>query len=278
MNKHILTTIAVICGAALLTYTFWSLNKQTSPHSVGHTDHGEAATSSPYQIVITSAYDPLHGFAAKQQQHISFVITNKTGGIVTAFDTVHEKKMHVIIARGDLSHFEHIHPSFNEAIGQFSFDLTVPKEGFYRMFADFTESGKENSVTTYDLMSGGLGAGIYAPLVPTTNPIQGVGNDLLVRYHLPATIQSDKPFTYSLEVVKDGVPVAIEPYLGARGHSVILKEGNLEYTHAHADDDTLSFSALLTQSGRYKMYTQFQYQGKVYTSEYVIALKTDAAN
>lgn len=274
MKQRIIISLLVVAGLGLLSYMFWSLNKSTTLPSTNHAGHnntsGDTATSSPYEIIITSAYDPLQGLKANQKQTISFIITKNKNDIVRDFELTHEKIIHVIIARGDLTLFEHIHPEFDETIGQFTFDMTFPKDGFYRMFADFTPRGGANATPSYDLMIGGLGAGIYAPLQKTTNPIQSV-DGLLVRYQMPNSIKAGKEFTYSLQVTDDDAPAPLDPYLGALGHSVILRENSLAYIHTHAHDmHNLAFTATLPERGKYKIFTQFQYKEKVHTSTYVV--------
>jgi hypothetical protein len=60
------------------------------------------------------------------------------------------------------------------------------------------------------------------------------------------------------------------------GHAVILSE-NLDFIHAHAmDDKTLAsrgvvqFMTTLPKEGKYKVFGQFQREGKVFTTDFVI--------
>ena len=47
----------------------------------------------------------------------------------------------------------------------------------------------------------------------------------------------------SFDVTRDGKPVAVEDYLGAKGHLVALREGDLAFLHVHPDADRLKFAA-----------------------------------
>ena len=47
----------------------------------------------------------------------------------------------------------------------------------------------------------------------------------------------------AFDVTRDGEPVAVEDYLGAKGHLVALREGDLAYLHVHPDEDRLRFMA-----------------------------------
>ncbi len=85
--------------------------------------------------------------------------------------------------------------------------------------------------------------------------------------------------------------VQLEPYLGAMGHGVILKAGSLDFIHAHASEmenahgmsmdsmsnmnhqgepDTIDFSTTFPEPGIYRIFTQFQVEGKVITNSNTI--------
>ena len=57
---------------------------------------------------------------------------------------VHEKIMHFIVIRKDLANFQHVHPDFNSSTGEFTLsNLTLPSDGEYRLFADFTPTASQ---------------------------------------------------------------------------------------------------------------------------------------
>ena len=71
----------------------------------------------------------------------------------------------------------------------------------------------------------------------------------------------------------------LEPYLGALGHSVILREGTLDFIHAHPVEEvtakqngTVSFIVDFPEVGKYKVFTQFQRGGKVITTNFVVSV------
>jgi hypothetical protein len=76
-------------------------------------------------------------------------------------------------------------------------------------------------------------------------------------------------------VTKDGAAVHTEPYLGAGGHLVALREGDLAFLHVHptehgdgdasAHDDTIGFAATFPTEGRYRLFLQFKHEGRVHT-------------
>jgi hypothetical protein len=67
----------------------------------------------------------------------------------------------------------------------------------------------------------------------------------------------------------------LEPYLGARGHLVALREGDLAFLHVHPADATtigssISFHAALPSAGRYRLFLQFQHHGVVHTAAFTL--------
>jgi hypothetical protein len=73
-------------------------------------------------------------------------------------------------------------------------------------------------------------------------------------------------------VTRDGRPVRPEPYLGAGGHLVALREGDLAYLHTHPaggeGDAAVSFATEFPSEGRYRLFFQFQHEGRVQTAAF----------
>ena len=70
------------------------------------------------------------------------------------------------------------------------------------------------------------------------------------------------------EVTRDGKPVAIEDYLGAKGHLVALRQGDLAFLHVHPDENSLRFMATFPTAGNYRLFLQFQTDGRVHTAAF----------
>ena len=73
--------------------------------------------------------------------------------------------------------------------------------------------------------------------------------------------EADLRFT----ITKDGEPVRTEPYLGAGGHLVALRDGDLAFLHVHPGDDGVRFAATFPTAGRYRLFLQFKHEGHVQT-------------
>ena len=80
----------------------------------------------------------------------------------------------------------------------------------------------------------------------------------------------------SFTITKDGEPVRTDPYLGAGGHLVALREGDLAFLHVHpeASDDpgTIRFGATLPSAGRYRLFLQFKHDGVVRTVAHTLVV------
>ncbi|BBH71558.1 hypothetical protein ACTI_82430 [Actinoplanes sp. OR16] len=188
----------------------------------------------------------------------AFRIRDEHGATVTDYTVSHEKELHLIVVRRDLAHYQHVHP-VRDADGTWTVPLRVGAAGQYRVFADFETGG-------HDLT---LGADVPAPGDYQPRPLP---------HSAKTTTAGGYQVTYdgdflkgdvSFTVTKDGKQITTEPYLGARGHLVALREGDLAYLHVHpTDPDGLAFHAEVPSAGVYRLYLDFQHDGKVHTAEF----------
>ena len=81
----------------------------------------------------------------------------------------------------------------------------------------------------------------------------------------PAPCAPARRPTCAFTITKDGEPVRTEPYLGAGGHLVALRDGDLAFLHVHPGDDGVRFAATFPTAGRYRLFLQFQHDGRVHT-------------
>ena len=203
---------------------------------------------------------------------LRFVIHDAEGEVVTDFDRVHEKLLHLIAVREDLTQFQHLHPELDKETGEFSVDLRFEAPGPYQLFADFTPANSTQMVLPLSMEVGSLADYTGAPLTLSAAEAFSV-DGFTVTPHFPESIQPGQRIEYSFDVTKDGAAVTLEDYLGAKGHSVVLSEGELTYIHTHPEGETLSFETAFESTGVYKSFTQFQVGGRVYTIEYVFEVK-----
>src|SRR5205807_8547435 len=72
----------------------------------------------------------------------------------------------------------------------------------------------------------------------------------------------------AFQVTRAGRPVAVQDYLGAKGHLVALRQGDLAFLHVHPDQDRLRFMAEFPTAGTYRLYLQFKSDGRVHTAAF----------
>lgn len=205
---------------------------------------------------------------------VAFTITGPDDKPVLDYDVEHEKRLHLIAVRRDFTGFQHVHPQLS-ASGVWTTDLDLTP-GAWRVFADFKATGAE-ALT--------LGADLNVPgdqqPAERSEPsrVSRVGDYTVT---LQGDLQAGADAKLTLAVERDGKPVTdLEPYLGAFGHLVALRSGDLAYLHVHPDgspgDGTTQpgpdvvFHTAVPSDGTYHLYLDFKHQGVVRTAEFTVA-------
>ncbi len=183
---------------------------------------------------------------------LRFRITDADGATVRDFDVEHTKRMHLIVVRRDLTGFQHLHPE-QQPDGSWSVPVALAAAGTYRVLADFSVGGEAQTLGA-DLQVDGPVRSRALPQPVDTVDVDG----------LRVARDADLGFT----VTRDGAPVPLEDYLGAKGHLVALREGDLAFLHVHPDADRLRFEADFPSAGRYRLFLQFKTGGQVHTAAF----------
>jgi hypothetical protein len=77
--------------------------------------------------------------------------------------------------------------------------------------------------------------------------------------------------TLDFSIERAGGPVTdLQPYLGAVGHLVMLRAGDLAYLHTHPDAERLTFGVEPPTPGEYRLYLEFQHAGSVHTAAFTV--------
>ncbi|WP_067176794.1 hypothetical protein [Microtetraspora niveoalba] len=203
-----------------------------------------------------------------------FTVTGPDGEPVTAYQVQHDKKLHFILVSRDLSHFQHLHP-VEAGGGVWSVPLTLPGAGAYRMFADFAPEGGDGMTLGADLYASGDYAPKGLPGESRTATVDGY------TVTLDGDLVPGQASRLTLKVAKDGAPVTdLQPYLGAYGHLVALRGGDLAYLHVHPDGEPgdgatrpgpeIVFYAEVPSRGDYRLFLDFQHGGKVRTADFTV--------
>jgi len=221
-----------------------------------------------------------------------------SGEAIKKFEVVHERQYHLFLISQDMEYFQHIHPE-EQADGTWSIDVTLPKAGYYKVLSDFMPSGGASQFIARPLVTAGYAGdleGDSAHLVPDAVSSKTVDGITATLAYDPATFSSGVygHLNFHLTDAATGQPINdLQTYLGAFGHTLIMSEDMVDYVHSHpldilakADDDggppqfliapgadleklrggpDVTFEGLMPKPGRYRAWTQFRRNDKIYT-------------
>lgn len=201
---------------------------------------------------------------------LKFAVKDAAGRKVTAFTTEHGKELHFIVASRDLTVFRHLHPE-KAPDGTWTTAVDLPAAGGYKAFADFKPAAPGAKALT-------LGADLAVPGAYAPRPLPAAAPTATVdgyQVRLGGTLDPGKAGELRLTVTKGGKPVTdLEPYLGAYGHLVALRQGDLAYLHVHPNEGgpgpDVSFTATAPSAGTYRLFLDFQHEGKVRTAAFTV--------
>ncbi|GGM42476.1 heavy-metal-associated domain-containing protein [Promicromonospora citrea] len=214
---------------------------------------------------------------------LSFEVTTADGEPVTDFATEHDKKLHLVVVRSDGALFRHVHPTMSDD-GVWSLPWTWAEAGTYRVLADFVPERTGENVTLGRTVEV---AGDLVPVPTASGTASGTESDTVDGYTvtLDGALVAGGESVLTARVTRDGEPVTdLEPYLGAFGHLVVLREGDLGYLHVHpeaqpdgaeprpgeASGPEVTFVTSAPTPGRYLLYLDFKVDGEVRTAHLVL--------
>ncbi|WP_419993718.1 hypothetical protein [Streptomyces boninensis] len=263
--------------------------KEQPEKSGGHGGHGAAAAdTAPGGLAVSEGGYTLdletRSLDAGKQQELRFAVRGEDGRPLKAYAKEHEKELHLILAARDFSTYRHLHPT-RAADGTWSTPVKLPKAGDYRVFADFKpdKKGAEGLTLGADLAVGGTYRPAAIPKQSATANVDGY------TVKLDGTLTPGAGAELKLNVEKNGKPVTnLQPYLGAYGHLVALRAGDLAYLHVHPNGEPgdgktkpgpeISFTATAPSSGTYRLYLDFKHEGEVRTAAFTVKAGERAAD
>ncbi|MEV7329439.1 hypothetical protein [Micromonospora sp. NPDC093244] len=236
-------------------------------------EHDEPVDRLPGGLLVSDRGYTLAPVAAPAGE-FAFTVDGPDGRPVTSYDVAHDKRMHLIVARRDLSGFRHVHPDLTSD-GTWRVATPLAGPGQWRAFADFTPTGGEPLT---------LGVDVTVPGELTERPLPAPATSTSVDGYtvtLAGEPQPGRTSPLTLTVSRDGQPVTdLEPYLGAYGHLVALRRGDLAYLHVHPDGTPgdgrtrpgpgVTFLAEVPSAGTYRLYLDFRHGGAVHTAEFTV--------
>lgn len=211
-----------------------------------------------------------------QSVPLAINIQDKAGKAVNSFDSFQDKQMHLIVVSDDLRFFQHVHPTF-KGNGRFEVNPDFPAPGSYTLFSDYKPAGEKEQVSVEKLtIPGNVPLPTELEKFSNTKILAGTKVNLKLA---EANIKAGKEvkLSFDLEEAAKNQPVKdLQPYLGEKGHLVIVRSSSpltvSDYIHAHALKDSspgqVNFMSSFPQKGTYKLWLQFNRKGKVNTADF----------
>jgi hypothetical protein len=193
---------------------------------------------------------------------LAFRIVDRRGRTVRDFDVERTKRMHLIVVRRDMTGFQHLHPTESRD-GTWSVPVTLRDAGAYRVLADFSVDDKPHTLAD-DLIVDGS---VRSHELPA--PVESVSVDGLRVSLTEGATRAGEESELEFTATRDGKPVGLQDYLGAKGHLVALRQGDLAFLHVHPDEKSLRFMATFPTAGRYRLFLQFKTDdGRLHTAAF----------
>lgn len=192
-------------------------------------------------------------------------------GVVTEFEETHDRLAHLILVRRDLTRFQHLHPDLDED-GTWSTEFSLPDPGAYRAFVDVLVDGRPTTLGV-DLLASGPAE--YETRPESTREATADGYDVAMS---PEDVPPGENVTLEFEIRDDSGVAPLEPYLGALGHLVALRDGDLAYLHVHPEETdpeggNVQFAVRFPTAGRYRLFLQAKPRGELITAPFDVRIE-----
>lgn len=209
---------------------------------------------------------------------LALVITGPDGRPLSDYEVEHDKELHLIVVSRDLAEYAHVHPTRDDT-GLWTVDIPAMAPGSYRVFADFTPAGADGLTLGADLTVPGDSAPVPLPAASSAVTVDGY------RVSFDGALVAGTESEVTVTVTRDGEPVTdLDPYLGALGHLVAIRDGDLAYLHVHPLETAtgpggpaVRFAVEVPTAGTYGLYFDFSHDGTVRTAPVIAeAIQPDA--
>jgi hypothetical protein len=251
----------------------------TAPAAIPSHAHGGATAGDLGGLSLSAAGFTLSPaastFTAGVAQPFTFRVLGPDGKPVTRFVLNHEKLMHLVVARHDLSGFQHVHPSMSPD-GTWTVPLTLPSPGIWRIYTDFVTYDPSGAQAPVTLAVDATVAGDYQPVALPAPVRTAEVAGMTVTMEGTPVVNATQPL--SLRVLAAGTAVTdLQRYLGTYGHLVVLRDTDLGYLHVHPETElvggAVKFWLSAPSIGRYRLYFEFQRAGQVHRAEFTVDVR-----
>jgi hypothetical protein len=203
---------------------------------------------------------------------LEFRVLTSSGRPLLDYTREHEKDLHLIVVRRDLTGFQHVHPRLERATGTWSVDVRLTP-GTWRVIADLVPEGWEGVTLADDVAVGGAFTPTDLPADDRTAVLETDDGTYTVALEGDTAPGASTVLTTRVEL--DGEPVTdLEPYLGAYGHLVAIRAGDLGYLHVHPEEGGpgpgIDFATAFPEPATYRLFLDFQHRGTVRTAAFTV--------
>jgi hypothetical protein len=263
--------VAVTFGGAL------AVGAAVGPIDVAGGSHARhaptVATAPPRGLAVAAAGYRLElettTIGPDSPSEFAFRVVDDAGATVTNFQELHQERLHLIVLSRNLVDYRHLHPTMDQS-GRWTVALPALAPGSYRVFADFQPDGADNLTLGSDITVPGNVRGVA---IPNPRTVSTVGGYTVVMDATPAVGNIEISFVVEL----NGQAVGTESYLGAAGHLVAIRSGDLAYLDVHPHDTNSSpatFTAGFPTAGTYRLFFDFSHDGTVRTATFTVVVPT----
>ena len=197
------------------------------------------------------------------------VLHPDTGKVVTNFELVHEKLMHIFVVSENLDYFAHVHPEA-QSDGSFILPLTLPYGGMYRVLADYYPAGATPQLAVNTLFLQGRAP--VASLAPSLAPSKATNLTAMLHSEPEELLAGlESRLTFSLSPTDN-----LQTYLGAWGHMLVASGDLIDLLHIHpflVKGGDIQFNIIFPRPGLYRIWTQFQRAGEVNTTVFTVPVQ-----
>jgi hypothetical protein len=241
-------------------------------HGDDHTDvEGGAELPAGGLLVAQDGYrfaPEARTLAPGVEQPFAFRILGPDGAPLEDYEIAHDKQLHLVVVSRDLGRYAHVHPERAPG-GTWSVTLPALAPGSYRAFADFAPTGHRPLTLGVDLTVAGT------PAPPDDDAADRRTIDVAgYTVALDGDLAAGEDVTVTVR--RGGEAVTTEPYLGAAGHLVAIRDGDLAYLHVHPLDEEpagpVRFAVSVPSEGRYGLYFDFAHEGVVHTAAFLVTV------
>ncbi|MDF0556807.1 hypothetical protein [Kamptonema sp. UHCC 0994] len=236
-----------------------------------HEGHSTEVQTITTQAKLTASRD----IALKIPVKLLIDVQDSTGKSITNFETFQEKLMHLIIVSDNLQFFSHLHPNYKEN-GRFEVEANFPYPGNYTLLSDYKPAGQKEQVSVMKKQVPGNSPA--APKLDFNHAKTFEDTKVNLAFSQPKLKAGEEvSIMFDLQHKSNNQPITdLQPYLGERGHLVILKQSSpltrTDYIHAHAmknsPDGQVQFMTSFPQPGKYKLWGQFNRNGKIVIADF----------